>query len=479
MPERDAGRVHRHQAAITGAVLQRGERLAAHEVLIVRGGAPRTRGRPRTDRRAGPMSWPHERKPRSSRAASKAKAPACRSPRSSPAATIRSYRSLDELRRHRQLPAQLSGERDAERPRRRPAHLDLACRQERERLVREVFVGEARQQLPRPGSCEVQGRPPARDVGDHRPGRQHRLRSSISVRRWASVGASTRNRSSAMPRDGGVHLDPAALVADHRVHHASDRHVDVRRAEPLQVGQRRRPLDHELRVGRQVVERHRLRASLALRRARTGARKVRRSRSVTSGSTVPGSNQLARSQPAACPNEAPAARMRSYNGIRRMPRAVTGCLPGQCISYRPPSDSTVRSRSQPRALDHRPIRATSTSVRSIGGVAVHDPLRQRHADAGAVDDALGVQAGRHEQAGHLGELAQLEVRVGREALGRPQVVREPDRLELGQALSGVRQHRREVIPVGAELDEPGGGARGREPSACRSARTPRSRSCPR
>jgi len=34
---------------------------------------------------------------------------------------------------------------------------------------------------------------------------------------------------------------------------------------------------------------------------------------------------------------------------------------------------------------------------------------------------------------------------------------EPERLELGQALAGVGEHWREMVPVGAELDEPRGG----------------------
>ena len=55
--------------------------------------------------------------------------------------------------------------------------------------------------------------------------------------------------------------------------------------------------------------------------------------------------------------------------------------------------------------------------------------------------------------GTSGHVPELEVRVGREALGRAQVVREADRLDLGHALARALQHGREVVPVGAELHE--------------------------
>ena len=54
----------------------------------------------------------------------------------------------DELGRHVQLPAELARVGHAERPRLRPAGLDPAGRQERERVVGQIGVGQALQQLP-------------------------------------------------------------------------------------------------------------------------------------------------------------------------------------------------------------------------------------------------------------------------------------------------------------------------------------------
>src|SRR6185312_11880687 len=48
----------------------------------------------------------------------------------------------DELGRNDELPPQLAGERHAQRERLRPPEVDLPRRQERERLVRQVLIGE-------------------------------------------------------------------------------------------------------------------------------------------------------------------------------------------------------------------------------------------------------------------------------------------------------------------------------------------------
>ena len=52
-----------------------------------------------------------------------------------------------ELRRHVQLPPELAGVGDAEGPRLRPPGLDPARRQERERIVGQIGIGQALQQL--------------------------------------------------------------------------------------------------------------------------------------------------------------------------------------------------------------------------------------------------------------------------------------------------------------------------------------------
>src|SRR5206468_11257825 len=59
----------------------------------------------------------------------------------------------------------------------------------------------------------------------------------------------------------------------------------------------------------------------------------------------------------------------------------------------------------------------------------------------------------HEQPAHLGEFAEVEVRIGREDLGRAKIVHELERLQLGYTHARLLEHRREVVPVWSELDE--------------------------
>ena len=119
-----------------------------------------------------------------------------------------------ELGRHAQLPAELAGERHAEGPRASPRDVDLLRREERPRVVREVLVGEPGEQLARRGSGQVQGRPPARDVGDGRVGRQPRAQQHLRVP-LREGGRQHEEPVLAQPRHGGVHLDAAARVAQH------------------------------------------------------------------------------------------------------------------------------------------------------------------------------------------------------------------------------------------------------------------------
>ena len=90
------------------------------------------------------------------------------------------------------------------------------------------------------------------------------------------------------------------------------------------------------------------------------------------------------------------------------------------------------------------------------GVPLDDPFRERLPRSGAVDDPLRVEAGRDPETRHLGELPQVEVGVGREALGRAEVVGEAQVVQHRQPFARVREHGREVIPVLTEFDEAAG-----------------------
>ena len=133
-----------------------------------------------------------------------------------------------------------------------------------------------------------------------------------------------------------------------------------------------------------------------------------------------------------------------------------------------PAECLVRLVVQPPPVVRPPAGARDVDVAEIHrGMALDDPLRERLPGPRAVDDPLRVEPRRDPQAGHLGELAQMEVRVGREALGGAQVVREPRvAVQDRQPLPERRQHRREVVPVLAELDEAAG------PDVPRSPRLP-------
>ena len=93
------------------------------------------------------MSWPHERKPRSWRVASKADEPGLAQAEVGAGGHDVVVDIGRELGGDEQLPAELAGERDAERPGVRPGDLDAPRAQEWPRLARYVLVGQPREQL--------------------------------------------------------------------------------------------------------------------------------------------------------------------------------------------------------------------------------------------------------------------------------------------------------------------------------------------
>ena len=132
---------------------------------------------------------------------------------------------------------------------------------------------------------------------------------------------------------------------------------------------------------------------------------------------------------------------------------------GQCIAYSRPSGFRASCRAATRGCSPSdPMRATSTSVRSIVGWPSTIHSASASPTPGPEDDPLRVQARRHEQVpAPRGTRPSMEVRVGREALGRAQEVLEPERLAApGSRSRACAEHRREVIPVRAELGEPAG-----------------------
>ena len=193
-------------------------------------------------------------------------------------------------------------------------------------------------------------------------------RSSPSVRRCASVGAETRNRSSSSRVTVGSISMPPPRVAHRRVHHASRRDVDVARAQPLQPLQRTGPLHQELRVRRQVEQRRRLARGPALHADRVEpARPVERVRVLARRRNV--RREPVRPLPARGLAEHRARGVQPL-GQRRPPHAPRG----RRLQHRPvhrvqPSEHLPfdRSCSHARPFCQRPARAMSTSARSIVG----------------------------------------------------------------------------------------------------------------
>ncbi len=119
-----------------------------------------------------------------------------------------------------------------------------------------------------------------------------------------------------------------------------------------------------------------------------------------------------------------------------------------------PPEGFVRLVVQPRPVVRPATHARDVDLGQVlRRVTLDDPLRERQPDPGPEDDPLRVQPRRHEQVLHLGELADVEVGVGREALGGSQVVLEAGVAQRRQPLARGGEHRREVIPVLAELGE--------------------------
>src|SRR5262249_4487488 len=123
-----------------------------------------------------------------------------------------------------------------------------------------------------------------------------------------------------------------------------------------------------------------------------------------------------------------------------------------------PAERLGRLLAEPPAIVRPPAGPRDVDLGQVHRrVALDDPLPDGLPRSGAVDDPLRVEPGRDPEAGHLRELAEVEVRVRREALRRAEVVREAEVVQYGEAFAGVREDGSEMIPVVPELDEAAGG----------------------
>ena len=358
---------------------------------------------------------------------------------------------IGELGGREELPSQLAHVAHPERPHLRPAGVDLLRGAERERVVAQVLLGQALQEVAGARAHDRQHGEAGRHVGD-RGVRGEMLRQPHRRARLRGRGRDHHEPILSEPRDRGVHLDATALVAPCRVDHLAPRNVDVARAHTLHPGKRARPLHHELRVGGQVEQGHALARGAAL--LRHVVEPVLLAERVAVDGLDAAGREPVRALP---PGRFAETRVRILQApVQGRPAHAAA---GLRLQERPVhrvelAERLVRAVVQPRPVLRPAARARHVDVGEVhGGVPLHDPFGQRLARARAVDDALGVEPARHVEAVEPGDLAQQEVRVGREALGRGEEMLEAHGLEGAEALARVGQHGGEVIPVGAELLE--------------------------
>ncbi len=225
-----------------------------------------------------------------------------------------------ELRRHEQLPPELTGERDAQSERLRPPKLDLARREERERRVGEILIGERAQHRAALRAGDVQRREAARHVGDGRT----RWQAVAEQHLGPTLVQGRREHEEPVLRQAGSRSDPSrsrrARCTAACTPHARSRR---RRSRCTAAADRQRPPvpargTSRTSRGRTARPRSGSRASPRRRGRTTTAGRSRRS--TAAPRSAAGSNHAARSQPAASPTAAPAARSCGRNGDRRTPR---------------------------------------------------------------------------------------------------------------------------------------------------------------
>ena len=257
-------------------------------------------------------------------------------------------------------------------------------------------------------------------------------------------------------RDRRVHLDAAAVVAEERVDDPAELDVDIGHAEPLQPGQRPRALHDELRIGREVEQRH---APTSGGHLLTDRPEPRRPVEVVAPSGLLRRSGLEPRRPL------PARRLaerRTGGAELTFERQTSDASSRRGLERRPvhrveAPEGLRRLLVEPSAIVGPPPRPRDVDLGEIHrGVAFDDPLGERLPCARAVDDSLRVEPGRDPEARGLGELAEMEVRVGGEALRTSEVVLEADVAEDRQPFAGVGEDRREVLPILAELHEPAG-----------------------
>ena len=261
------------------------------------------------------------------------------------------------------------------------------------------------------------------------------------------------NCSSPHAQDRSVELDAPGGVQGEGVRRPG--RSPCRRRPCTGAGARRARRD---RSTSNVANEERSKNATASRAARcssaTGPNQLGRRKEYVGSAGSPGrSNQSGRSHPLVSPRCPPAAASRSVSGVRRTPRAAWR-LHVRPVHRVEPAEALAGALVEVAAVPLRRGEAGDVHARRVEvRRAVDHPLGEGPAGAGGVDDALGVEAGSDEQAGHLRGLTEAEAHVGREGLrcGEEPLVRAG--AQDGHGALGSRADRREVLPVRLELAE--------------------------
>ena len=158
-----------------------------------------------------------------------------------------------------ELPSELADVADALRERRDLADRQLPHRHVRERFVREVGVGDGREDLARARAPQPEAEPVIGHVRDRHalvvPELPPEPREVVHAR---TTAGHDHERLLVGAGDGQVATDPAGRREHRRVDHRAGTAVDPVRADPLEEREGVRSLDVELHVRGQVEERRAL-----------------------------------------------------------------------------------------------------------------------------------------------------------------------------------------------------------------------------
>ncbi len=240
---------------------------------------------------------------------------------------------------------------------------------------------------------------------------------------------------------------PAATVEHLRVDDPTHGHVDVVRADPLEERARLRTRDLELGEARLVEQSRALARRDVLghdRRRPVFAGPAPRLQRIERGILV--RPEPVRALPAGLLAELGPERLEARVGGRDLERAARLVVLARVLHVVVLRVDLVGARERIPAAPIVRAEPPDVHLRQVHrGLAVDDPFGGGPADTGATGDAVGAEAGSHEEAPDLG-LAQDEVVVGGERLGTVDEAVDLGRPQRGDQVERALRDRLEPLP---------------------------------